>query len=40
MRFTKVFQPIEALAFTPEEWEYGDKIVLEFARQGEVVPVM
>lgn len=35
----QVFQPIEALAFTPEEWDQGDKIVLEFARKGEIVPV-
>lgn len=33
----QVFEPIEAVAFTPEEWERGDKPTLHYARAGEVV---
>ena len=33
----KVFQPIEAIAMTPEEWERGDSLIVDFARNGEVV---
>jgi len=33
----KVFQPIEAVAFTPDEWETGDSIIREYAREGELV---
>ena len=32
-----VFQPIEAIAMTPEEWERGDSLIVDFARNGEVV---
>jgi len=32
-----VFKPIEAVAMTPEEWERGDSLIVEFARHGEVV---
>jgi predicted nucleotidyltransferase len=33
----EVFQPIEAVALTPEEWEKGESVVVEYARNGEVV---
>jgi len=33
----KVFQPIEAFAFTPEEWEKGDKLILHYANEGELM---
>jgi len=33
----KVFQPIEAVAFTPEEWASGDSAFTVFARDGEVI---
>lgn len=33
----RVWSPIEAIASTPEEWEEGDSLALQFARQGEVV---
>jgi uncharacterized protein len=32
-----VFKPIEAIAMTPEEWERGDSLIVDFARHGEVV---
>jgi len=33
----KVFEPIEALAYTPEEWELGEDGIIDYARQGETV---
>ena len=33
----EVFEPIEAIAMTPEEWERGDSDIVEYARQGELV---
>ena len=33
----EVFEPIEAIALTTEEWERGDKDIIEFARSGEVI---
>jgi predicted nucleotidyltransferase len=33
----KVFEPIEAIAMTPQEWESGDSLLVDYARQGEVV---
>jgi len=33
----EVFQPIEALAMTPEEWENGESSLAEYAKSGEVV---
>jgi predicted nucleotidyltransferase len=33
----KVFQPIEAVAMTPQEWENGDSLIADYARDGEVV---
>jgi predicted nucleotidyltransferase len=33
----KVFQPIEAVAMTPEEWKSGDSLIADYARNGEVV---
>ena len=33
----EVWEPIEAVAMTPEEWEKGDSTVAHFARQGELV---
>ncbi|MBM3289983.1 MAG: nucleotidyltransferase domain-containing protein [Candidatus Hydrogenedentes bacterium] len=32
-----VFEPIEAVGKTPQEWESGDSLIVEFAKQGEVV---
>jgi predicted nucleotidyltransferase len=32
-----VFKPIEAVAMTPEEWDRGDSLIVDFARNGEVV---
>ncbi|MBM4030471.1 MAG: nucleotidyltransferase domain-containing protein [Planctomycetes bacterium] len=31
----ELFEPIEAVAFTPEEWERGDSLIADFARAGE-----
>lgn len=33
----EVFEPIEAIALTPEEWESGDSLIAEFAHAGEPV---
>jgi len=33
----EIFAPVEAVAMTPEEWERGDSVVVEFARKGEVL---
>ncbi len=31
------FVPIEAVALTPGEWDRGESVVVEFARNGEVL---
>jgi predicted nucleotidyltransferase len=33
----EVFEPIEAVALTPEEWDKGESTVVEYARSGEVI---
>ena len=33
----QVFQPIEAVAMTPQEWDSKESPVCEFASQGEVI---
>jgi len=33
----QVFQPIEAVAMTPEEWEEGKSLLVDYAKGGEVV---
>ena len=33
----EIFAPIEAVALTQEEWEQGDSLVADFARDGEVL---
>ena len=33
----QVFQPIEAVAMTPQEWDSKESPVCEFAKQGEVI---
>jgi hypothetical protein len=33
----RVFEPIEATAFTPEEWESTDSLIADYAKNGEVV---
>lgn len=30
----KVFEPIEAVAFSPDEWENSDRIIVQIAREG------
>ncbi len=32
-----LWKPIEAVAMTPEEWEKGDSMIAQFAREGEEV---
>ncbi len=32
-----LWEPIEAVAMTPEEWEKGDSMIAQFAREGEEV---
>ncbi len=32
-----IFQPIEAVPMTPEEWESGDSMICKFAKEGEEV---
>lgn len=36
----KVFEPIEAIALTPEEWEKGVSDIVEYSKSGEVVYAM
>ncbi len=33
----EIFEPIEAVAMTPEEWEKGDSFVCDYAGGGEVL---
>lgn len=33
----EVFEPIEAIAFTPQEWDAGDSIIYEYAKNGEII---
>ena len=33
----EVFEPIEAVALTPEEWDKGESVVVEYAKNGEIV---
>jgi predicted nucleotidyltransferase len=33
----RIFEPLDAVALTPDEWEGGESCVVEFARNGEVV---
>ncbi len=33
----EVWEPIEAVAMTPQEWEKGDSMIAQFAREGELV---
>lgn len=33
----EVFEPIEAIAMTPEEWEKGESLIVEYAKDGEVI---
>jgi len=35
----EVFEPIEAIAFTPEEWKNGNSSIREYARDGVAVPL-
>lgn len=32
-----VFEPIEALAMTPDEWERKESLVVDYAKDGEVI---
>jgi predicted nucleotidyltransferase len=32
-----VFEPIEATAFTPEEWQDRESLIVDFAEKGEVL---
>lgn len=32
-----VFEPIEAVALTPEEWEKGESAIVDYAKTGEVI---
>ncbi|OHB65354.1 MAG: nucleotidyltransferase [Planctomycetes bacterium RBG_13_60_9] len=33
----KVFEPIEAVAMTPAEWDSGDSLIVDYTRHGEVI---
>ena len=35
----EVFEPIEAIALTTDEWERGDRAIIEFAKSGEVIDI-
>ncbi len=32
-----VFEPIEAVAMPPEEWERGESLIVDFADRGKIV---
>lgn len=34
----ELFAPIEASAFTPEEWKAGNSLIVDYARNGILVP--
>ncbi len=34
-----VFEPIDAMGLTPEEWESGEYLISDFAKEGEVVKI-
>jgi predicted nucleotidyltransferase len=33
----EIFEPIEAVAMTPAEWQQGNSLIVNYARNGEVV---
>ena len=33
----EIFAPVEAIALTPDEWEQGDSLLVDFARHGEIL---
>ena len=33
----QVLKPIEAVAMTNEEWEKGESVIAEFAKNGEII---
>jgi predicted nucleotidyltransferase len=33
----EIFKPIEAVAMTPAEWQQGNSLIVNYARNGEVV---
>jgi len=33
----QIFEPIEAVAMTPDEWEAGESLIVDYAKDGEVV---
>jgi predicted nucleotidyltransferase len=33
----EVFEPIEAVALTPDEWEKKESVVVDYAKTGEIV---
>ena len=33
----QLFEPIEAVAMTPEEWERGDSFIVDYAKNGEIL---
>jgi predicted nucleotidyltransferase len=35
----EVFEPIEAIALTTDEWERGDRAIIEFAKSGEIIDI-
>jgi predicted nucleotidyltransferase len=33
----RIFEPIEATAFTPEEWQRQESFIVDYAKNGEVI---
>ncbi|MGD0077660.1 MAG: nucleotidyltransferase domain-containing protein [Sedimentisphaerales bacterium] len=33
----RIFEPIEATAFTPQEWQKQESLIFEYAKNGEVI---
>ena len=33
----EIFEPIEAVALTVEEWEKGESVIVDYAKEGDVI---
>jgi predicted nucleotidyltransferase len=33
----EIFEPIEAVALTIEEWEKGERVIVDYAKEGDII---
>jgi predicted nucleotidyltransferase len=33
----EIFEPIEAVALTIEEWEKGESVIVDYAKEGDII---